>query len=167
MAGGLENLFRAHWSLVRGYLLRRTGDPTAAEELAQETFYRATRAFLGWRGGSPVAWLLSIARNVLIDEVRRGRMLLPLPETLVDPRAEHEDALSVRAVLAELPAAQRRLLELVYVHGFSHAETAAILGSSDGAVRTGVWRARTAFKRLYEREESAVAPESRGEDRGS
>ena len=56
MAGGLEDLFRAHWSLVRGYLLRRTGDPAAAEELAQETFYRATRAFLGWRGGSPVAW---------------------------------------------------------------------------------------------------------------
>jgi len=150
MAGGLEDLFRAHWSLVRGYLLRRTGDPATAEELAQETFYRATRAFLGWRGGSPVAWLLSIARNVLIDEVRRGRTLLPLPEALVDPPAEREDAMDVHEVLAELPASQRQLLELVYVHGYSHAETAAILGSSEGSVKTGVWRARSSFKRLYE-----------------
>ncbi len=150
MAGGLEDLFRAHWLLVRGYLLRRTGDPAAAEELAQETFYRATRAFLGWRGGSPVAWLLSIARNVLIDEVRRGRTLVPLPDALADPRAEPEDSLGVAEVLAELPASQRQLLELVYVHGYSHAETAAILGASEGAVKTGVWRARSAFKRLYE-----------------
>jgi RNA polymerase sigma factor (sigma-70 family) len=150
MAGGLEDLFRSHWGLVRGYLLRRTGDPAAAEELAQETFYRATRAFLGWRGGSPAAWLLSIARNVLIDEIRRGRTILPLPDTLVDSRAEREDALEVREVLEELPASQRQLLELVYVHGYSHAETAAILGSSEGAVKTGVWRARSAFRRLYE-----------------
>ncbi len=160
MAGGLEDLFRSHWSLVRGYLLRRTADSAAAEELAQETFYRATRAFLGWRGGSPVAWLLSIARNVLIDEIRRGRTLVPLPETLVDSRAEHEDALTVSTVLAALPPAQRQLLELVYVHGYSHAETAAILGSSEGAVKTAVWRARSAFRRLYEGEQSAMAPKT-------
>ena len=61
MAAGLEEMFRAHWSLVYGFLARRTGSPTLAEELAQETFYRATRAFLGWRGGSASAWLLAIA----------------------------------------------------------------------------------------------------------
>jgi RNA polymerase sigma-70 factor (ECF subfamily) len=94
--------------------------------------------------------LLSIARNVLIDEVRRGRTLAPLPDTLVDPRTEQEDSLGVDEVLAALPASQRQLLELVYVHGYSHAETAAILGTSEGAVKTGVWRARSAFKLLYE-----------------
>src|ERR1043166_7417215 len=63
MAPGLEDLFRAHWSLVHGYLTRRTGDAVVAEELAQETFYRATRAFLGWRGGSAVARRAPTARN--------------------------------------------------------------------------------------------------------
>ena len=72
MAAGIEELFRENWPLVYGYLRRRTGDPALAEELAQETFYRATRAFLGWRGGSPAAWLLAIARNALADEARRG-----------------------------------------------------------------------------------------------
>ena len=148
MAAGLDQLFRAHWRLVHGYLTRRTGDPVLAEELAQETFYRATRAFLGWRGGSPAAWLLSIARNVLIDEVRRGRRLAPLPETLVDSTDPYEESV-VNDVLARMPDSQRRVLELVYVHGYSHAEVGLMLGTSEGAVKTAVWRAREAFKSDY------------------
>lgn len=145
---GLEDLFRAHWSLVNGYLARRTGDAVLAEELAQETFYRATRAFLGWRGGSAVAWLLAIARHVLIDEARRGRRLVPLPDSLVagiEPGAGED----VTKVLASLPKAQRQVLELIYIYGYSHAEAAAILGTSEGAVKTAVWRARSAFRRVY------------------
>ena len=59
MAGWMEELFRAYWPLAVGYLARRTGSTTLAEELVHETFYLATRGFLGWRGGSPVAWLLA------------------------------------------------------------------------------------------------------------
>lgn len=155
MAAGLEELFRAHWSLVHGYLTRRTGDPVLAEELAQETFYRATRAFLGWRGGSATAWLLSIARNILIDEVRRGRRLVPLPESLTDP-GEPDRGDVVDDVLARLSESQRRMLELVYVHGYSHAEVAAMTGTTEGAVKTAAWRARAAFKEEYLRQ---AAPE--------
>jgi RNA polymerase sigma-70 factor (ECF subfamily) len=159
---GLEDLFRAHWPLVNGYLARRTGDAVLAEELAQETFYRATRAFLGWRGGSAVAWLLAIARHVLIDEARRGRRLVPLQDSLVaDREAGGED--EVARVLAALPAPQRQVLELVYIFGYSHAEAAAILGTSEGAVKTAVWRARSAFRRLYLAEdESASDPPVKG-----
>ena len=149
MAPELEDLFRAHWSLVHGYLTRRTGDASVAEELAQETFYRATRAFLGWRGGSPVAWLLSIARHVLIDEVRRGRQLVPLPESLADPGEPPDEHLSVADTLAHLPDAQQRLLALVYVDGYSLAEVAALTGTSEGAAKTALWRARAAFRRVY------------------
>jgi RNA polymerase sigma-70 factor, ECF subfamily len=149
MAVGLEELFRAHWPLVHGYLTRRTGDASLAEELAQETFYRATRAFLGWRGGSPVAWLLSIAHNVLIDEARRGRRLVPLPDSLVDPGDSPGEEMTIGDTLSRLPASQRRLLQLVYVHGYSHAETAAIVGSTEGAVKTAVWRARASFRRMH------------------
>jgi len=77
----IEELFRAHWPLVLGYLRRRTRSEALAEELAQETFYRATRGFLGWRGEAPAAWLLAIARSALADEARRGVLLVPLRET--------------------------------------------------------------------------------------
>jgi RNA polymerase sigma-70 factor (ECF subfamily) len=115
----------------------------------QETFYRATRAFLGWRGGSPVAWLLSIARHVLVDEVRRGRRLAPLPETLVDPAASPDEQVAVADALNRLPETQRRLLALVYVDGYSLAEVAALTGTSDGAAKTALWRARAAFRSVY------------------
>jgi RNA polymerase sigma factor (sigma-70 family) len=153
---GLEDLFRAHWPLVNGYLARRTGDAVLAEELAQETFYRATRAFLGWRGGSAVAWLLAIARHVLIDEVRRGRRLVPLPDSLAAD-IEPGDGDDVTRVLASLPKSQHQVLELIYVYGYSHAEAAAILGTSEGAVKTAVWRARSAFRRAYLAEDRPVS----------
>jgi len=156
MAAGLEELFRAHWPLVHAYLTRRTGDVSLAEELAQETFYRATRAFLGWRGGSAVAWLLTIARHVLIDEVRRGRRLVPLPESLIDPSGPGV-ALEVEPLLQRLPEQQRRLLRLVYVYGYSHAEVAALTGTTEGAVKTGIWRSREAFRRLYHQESEQMA----------
>lgn len=61
--------------MVRGYLLRRIHDPHLAEDLAQETFVKATRALLGWRGESPVAWLLSIART--LNATGLARVLSP------------------------------------------------------------------------------------------
>jgi RNA polymerase sigma factor (sigma-70 family) len=137
--------------------MRRTRDRGLAEDLAQETFLRATRAFLGWRGGRPEAWLLAIAGHVLIDYFRKHgdpkhREPLPLLDELlpvVEPPSA--DARSdVEETLSRLPRDQARLLELLHVYGFTHAEIAAMHGSTSGAVKTASWRARDAFRRLYE-----------------
>jgi RNA polymerase sigma factor (sigma-70 family) len=132
-------------------LLRRTGDRALAEDLAQETFLKATRAFLGWRGSRPEAWLLTIAGHVLIDHFRRRREVLPLLGDLVpaaDPSSSDTRA-EVAETLSRLPRQQARLLELVYVYGFTHEEIAAMDGSTPGAVKTAVWRARESFRRRY------------------
>jgi RNA polymerase sigma-70 factor (ECF subfamily) len=149
---GIEELFRGHWHLLLGYLTRRTGDASLAEELAQETFFRATRAFLGRKGGSPTAWLLAIARNVLIDEARRGRRLVQLEESLLAAQRSLEPDAATRDLLRRLPRSQQALLELVYVAGFSHAEVAAMTGSTAGAIKTAVYRARQALHDLHEEE---------------
>lgn len=142
-------MFREHWGLVYGYLARRTRDPSLAEELAQETFAKATRAFLGWRGGSPTAWLLAIARTTLVDEVRRGRRLVPLVSDVPALTPDREQALDVARALAALPPQYERLLRLVYLDGFDHAEVAAMTGTTTGAVKTAVYRARLAFAEKY------------------
>ncbi|GII80725.1 hypothetical protein Sru01_57070 [Sphaerisporangium rufum] len=105
---------------------------------------------LGWRGESPAAWLLSIARNVLIDHFRRRRAELPLPnpEELGAPEWA-TDAIAVRDVLDRLPEQARRLLVLVYFEGFSLAEVAAMTGRSTSSVKTALWRARAAFAEMY------------------
>ena len=149
IASPLERLFREHWGLVYGYLVRRTRDPSLAEELAQETFAKATRAFLGWRGGSPTAWLLAIARTTLIDDVRRSGRLLPLDADLPSLTGDAELTVDVQRALAALPPQQERLLRLVYFDGFDHAEVAAMTGTTAGAVKTAIYRARNAFAEQY------------------
>jgi RNA polymerase sigma-70 factor (ECF subfamily) len=156
IATTMTDLFRTHWPAVFGYLYRRTGDPALAEELAQETFTRATAAFLGWRGGSPLAWLFAIARNVTVDHHRRGRHLVPLEESLLAPQAFPDTAVEARDLLSRLPEPARRLLELVYLDGFTHAEVAEMTGRSPAAVRTAVWRARDALR--------AIAPPERADE---
>ncbi|MET7461523.1 RNA polymerase sigma factor [Nonomuraea sp. NPDC005501] len=151
----MEELYREHWALVCGFLLRRTRDPHLAEDLAQETFVKATRALLGWRGENPAAWLLTIARNVLIDHVRRSRRELALPdadELGVPPL--HVDALEVRDALDRLPERHRRLLTLVYLEGFSLVEVATMTGTKHATIKTAVWRARAAFAETYGVEKS-------------
>ncbi|MFB4282663.1 RNA polymerase sigma factor [Nonomuraea sp. MTCD27] len=143
-------MYREHWPLVCGFLLRRTRDPHLAEDLAQETFVKATRALLGWRGENPAAWLLTIARNVLVDHVRRTRRELPLPdagELGVPPL--HVAALDVRDALDRLPEQHRRLLRLVYFEGFSLVEVAAMTGRKHASIKTALWRARNAFADIY------------------
>ncbi|MFI9554016.1 RNA polymerase sigma factor [Nonomuraea endophytica] len=146
----IEELYREHWPLVCGFLLRRTRDPHLAEDLAQETFVKATRAMLGWRGENPAAWLLAIARNVLLDHVRRRRveLALPDPDELGVPSIG-AGALEVRDALDRLPPQHRRLLELVYLEGFSMVEVAAMTGKKHNTIKTAVWRARAAFAETY------------------
>lgn len=139
--------------MVVRYLARRTGDPALAEDLAQETFLRAAKAFLGWRGEQPAGWLLAIARNVHLDHARRAARLVPFDESLLDD-LQPSDATTtddVRAVVAALPAATGRLLALVYFDGFTPGEVAVMTGVSAGAVRTSLWRAREAFRAEWTR----------------
>jgi RNA polymerase sigma factor (sigma-70 family) len=153
VARGIEDLFRAHWPLVLGYLARRTGSATLAEELAQETFYRATRAFLGWRGGSPAAWLLAIARNVLLDEARRGQRLVD------QPKAREASRLPLRPGGARSSeagtstsstfACSKRPLELGTVrrkHGRSSIARASSYSTGSGSTAASGRRDRTGSK---------------------
>jgi RNA polymerase sigma-70 factor (ECF subfamily) len=145
-ATGMEEMFRAHWPLVLGYLTTRVRDRALAEDLAAETFYRATRAFLGWRGESPPAWLLAIARNVLADAVRRDRRHVRLDDEVLRPVEALDDDVAVRVGLERMSEGDRRLLVLVHVYGYSCAEVAAMSGSTHGAIRTALYRARAAAR---------------------
>lgn len=147
----MEQLFRAHWPLVCGYLLRQVRDRELAEDLAQETFVKAARSITGWRGDSAAGWLLSIARSVLIDDARKARRNVPaVYDAQLPPLVEAGyDAVLVRDVLGRLSTFHCRLLTLVYIDGFSLVEVAAMTGRSEGSIKTAVWRARAAFVATY------------------
>ena len=127
----IESFYRLHANSVYAYLISLSRDRTRAEDLMQETFIKATRALGGYRGGSPRAWLFSIARTVFLDDVRRrGRRPVLVEEHDVAGPAEadpvEQDA--IERALQLLPERQRTALLLSDRIGFSGSEVAAALG---------------------------------------
>lgn len=155
----LEAFYREHLPTVRTFLARRLDDSHAAADLTADVFVAAIESAHRYSAtsGTPAAWLLGIARNVMADHVRRrarelratsrisGRALLDEAATeRINQRIDGERA--ARAIyrsLDRLPPRQRAVVELVAVDGLSLTEAAAALGISPGNARVRYHRART------------------------
>ena len=141
------------WSLAR----RWTAESGDAEDAVQEIFIDLwkTAARYDTTRTSESGWVAMIARRRLIDRARR-RERLPALESIpddFDAASESERDLDrewraeqARAVLRELPPAQRRMLELSLLHGRTHdeiaRETETPLGTVKSHIRRGLQRAR-------------------------
>jgi RNA polymerase sigma-70 factor, ECF subfamily len=140
---------------VHAFLTGLCRDAEWAQDLTQETFVRAIRAMGGYRGGSPRAWLLAIARTTFLDAVRRRT---PIPVEEVPEQAAHDpdvvEIAAVRRALARLPEAQRSALVLCDQLQLPYAEIADVLGMSLGGTKVLIHRARAAFRRAYKLEDA-------------
>lgn len=153
-------LYDRHVVRVHGFLLRRTGDSTAAFELTAETFSRAwlARDRFSDQGGGAAPWLFGIARNVLAGAVReraiprdgRRRVGLEAAESVAAPRETWLEGLDedLAAALDTLPHTQRRAVELRVLDGAGYDEIGRELDTSPGAARVRVHRGLTALRRL-------------------
>ena len=148
-------LVQLHQGRVCSFVRRLCGNPDNALDLTQETFVKAWQALPGWRPDARfTTWLLRIARNTAIDALRRARHEPdPLPEDylLTDPGPSplrqlqnSRDIAQLEALLARLPLAQREVLLLRELEGFSYQEMASALDISEGTVKSRLGRARTA-----------------------
>lgn len=135
------------------------GDRALAEDVTQETWLRAVRA---WRRkgapARPLAWLTTVARNLLASHYRRRR---PTSLDAVSPadvlaamdngRTQSAEAISVvRHALARLPSAQARLIEAFHFEDQRVAEIAQSFGISERAVEGRLRRARQKLRRELE-----------------
>ena len=154
---------------LRAFARTLTGDPTAADDLAQEAMMKAWDARASYQMGTNMkAWTFMILRNQFYSEKRRSWRQTQLDQdaaerTLVavdDPEAPV--ALDeLRLSLAQLPAEQREALILVGAGGFAYEEAAEICGCAVGTVKSRVSRARKALHSIledgsYERDGSAA-----------
>lgn len=121
------------------------GSAGVEEDLVQETYLRALKALPTFRGEVPVqAWLLSIARRVCADDVRRRQRQRRLADrldrlTLVEPVLDDE---SVDELLDGLDPDRREAFVLTQVMGLSYQEAADVMQCPVGTVRSRVARAR-------------------------
>jgi RNA polymerase sigma factor (sigma-70 family) len=153
-----ERLFRQFQPEVYRWLVRWVRDPSAAEDLTVEVFWRIYRARARFDPSRSFgAWARRIASNAAIDHLRRaGRESAGLP-TAVSARstpstAQRDLHLRVERAFLQLPVKLRIVAELALIDDWSHAEIAGALGISRTAVKFRVLRARKRLKELFQRE---------------
>ncbi len=168
-AAAVAALYDRHARLLFGLISRILQDRSEAEEVLQEVFLTAwTRADTYDRElGSPVAWLVRIARNRAIDRLRSNQVRrrvaedAPAGDPVEDPEAaamRTERRGVVNRALDRLPPDQRALIETAYFSGLSQSELAARFNLPLGTVKT---RVRAALKALREALQQHAAPIAR------
>lgn len=117
-----------------------------ADDLTQEVYIRATRNLGQYRGDAPVvSWLLSIARHVCADQVRRNQRRSRLASKLRGERPlaiEGPSSLDLTALVDDLDPDRKTAFVLTQVLGLSYEEAAAVCECPIGTIRSRVARAR-------------------------
>jgi RNA polymerase sigma-70 factor (ECF subfamily) len=161
-AEAFDFIYERHADAAFSLAYRICGTRVAAEEVVQDAFLAL------WRNGSRYEpgrgsvrnWILGIVHNRAIDALRRtvrhetrragdeglAERLMAPDRTDVEV-GRREEAGEVRDLLAELPADQRRVIELAYFAGFTHTQIADMLeipvGTVKGRMRLGLEKLRT------------------------
>ena len=161
-AAAIGDLYDRHSRLLYGLILRVVRDRAEAEELLQEVFVQVwTRAdTYDVKLGTPIAWLVRIARNRAIDRLRantvrtRTAEAAPLPPPVETPEARASMTEQERAVaraLQALPPDQRQLIEQAYFSGLTQSELAERFGLPLGTVKTRVRTGMMTLRRDLQR----------------
>ena len=149
----MTSLYDTSSRVIYGLLLRILSEHALAEEVLLDVYMQVWRQAGSYDEvrGSPMAWMLTIARSRAIDRLRSGRqeLLLRDPFERLEENARSEIDVEETAAIAEvqarvrdavetLPAEQREVIELAYYGGFSHSEIALQLRQPLGTVKTRI-----------------------------
>jgi len=161
-----NDLIAAEQLRVYNLCLRMLGSPQAAEDATQEAFIAAYRSVRTLRGGNVRSWLMRIASNTCIDELRRRRRR---PQMSLDATPEGEDegapmqvadleagpeelalrgevGTALQAELLRLPDDQRLAVVLCDIEGLSYDEIAEAMSTSVGTVKSRISRGRARLR---------------------
>lgn len=159
-----EELYLRHHRTVYSLCHRMTGNPTEAEDLAQEVFIHVYHKIGSFRGeASMKTWLHRVTVNKVLmhfrkSAVKRERMTEdgetpePAPDVAqVTSYAFAVDRIALDRAIEELPPGYRAVFTLHDVEGYEHAEVAQILGISIGTSKSQLHKARMRLRRLLKR----------------
>lgn len=159
-----EQIVRRYQRPVIRLLVRLTGDPALAEDLAQETFVKAFRSLAAFDATRRLSsWLFRIAHNTGIDALRRMKTsrVQPAPADgpdapareiasppAPDPVERRELGRALEDALAQLRPDQRTAVVLRYEEGLAFEEIGRVLGIPETTARSHVHRARKELARV-------------------
>ncbi len=172
-AAAFGTIYDAYAPRVRRFLRRQTGDPDLAEELLQRTFVKMIEALPRYRQrGLPFgAWVFRIARNTVIDHRRTAHPAVSLDAAVglaasrsgdagdpVSAAERDDDRARLAIALSTLPPDQQEVLAWRFFADLAPAETAAVMGRSNGAVRVLQHRALINLRRHFGQTDATLEP---------
>ena len=151
------------------YVYRQVNDDALAQDITAAAFEKALRGLprFRWRGVSFAAWLYRIARNEMIQRLRRERFLAPLRGWLlssanVEKTAEtRQQQTELQQALRRLPDKDREIIALRFYEELSSVETAEVLGCSTANVYVRLHRALTRLRQELESDHRSAGSEIR------
>ena len=155
----LEELYLTHFDRIYSYLHMSVGSRHDAEDLTTQTFVKMLESIgrFRWQSVPFSAWLFRIAHNLAMDHFRARRRWQP-EEEIPEPAGAEENSAEEQALasigdasllelVARLSPDQRQVLTLKFVFRFSNGEAAAILGKTEGAVKSLQHRALVSLQK--------------------
>ena len=167
-ASAFGELYERYRDPIYRFCLARTGTAHDAEDLTADVFVKALQSIDRYqdRGLPFAAFLYRIARNAAIDRARTVKQPLSVDGLLAEPAAkqnvEAEATLAVEksiltAALTRLKSEHRDVVVLRFIEGYSALEVAALLGKTEGAIRTLQHRALDRLRREFDGAQQAAA----------
>jgi RNA polymerase sigma-70 factor, ECF subfamily len=147
----IRYLYVRYANNVYSYVASLLRNHHEAEDVTQQVFAKLSQSLEHYedRGAPFLSWLVRIARNAAIDQLR-SRRAIPVAEPILPQQADDGAARDrrelLRAALAELPEDQREILVLRHLGGLAPAEIAARLGRSESAINGLHHRGRRALR---------------------
>lgn len=155
-------LYRTYLPNVYKFLYYRLNNKSQVEDMTAEVFLRALRKIgdFTWTGADFGAWLLRIARNLILDEAKSSRAKLEhlaeeMPEDSSGQAETAEDAVierfnqsAVRDAIKTLRPDQRDVVTLRFLQGLSVPEVAQLMDKKEGTIRTLQFRGLKALEKV-------------------
>jgi RNA polymerase sigma-70 factor (ECF subfamily) len=150
-------------NVLHRYCLSLTGSSWEADDLTQDTWVKTMGKLKRLGHANPEAFLLRVAKNTWIDQLRRKTVLERIlsaekPTAFSSEETILEIEMIFRALNKHMTSLQRTIFMLREVFGYSNAESAFMLGTTEGAVKTALHRARQTLKSVREEIEEGELP---------
>ena len=160
--GAFAQLYRMYLPNVYKFLYYRVGTKAQAEDMTAEVFLRALRKIetFTWTGADFGAWLMRIARNLILDEAKssRARLEIVSDEMPEDRSGENKAAeaaamenftnVEVYKAIKRLRPDQQEVITLRFLHGMGVGDVAKLMDKKEGTVRTLQFRGLKALEKI-------------------
>lgn len=153
-ASAFEMLMKRYTSQVYGAALRLMKDEDEAQEVTQMAFIQAYRQLDSWRGENFGAWVTIIANHIALRmlEKEKRRQTDPLDENTDPPNEEYDEQRELQlqameAAIAQLPEADRQLIQWHYYENLPLQTIAQQLGQTENNIKVRMYRIRERIKR--------------------